>query len=169
MYIIETERLKLRNILASDADFIMKLVNEPSFIQNIGDRKVRSIEGSKEYIASRITASYNKNGHGLYLVELKNSDTPIGMCGLVKRDTLQFADVGFALLPEYWNKGYAVESAKGVLSYAKNKLKMKRIFGIALPSNIASTRVLEKIGLKYIETKKFPDDEAPLAVYAIEF
>lgn len=169
MYLIETERLALRNILESDAEFIMKLVNEPSFIQNIGDRNVRSLGDSKEYIASRMTASYRNNGHGLYLVELKNSNTPIGMCGLVKRDTLPCADIGFAFLPAHWSKGYAVESSIGVLNYAKNKLKMKRVLGIALPSNKPSVKVLEKIGLKHIETKKFPGDQDELGVYSIEF
>jgi ribosomal-protein-alanine N-acetyltransferase len=169
MYIIKTERLQLRNFSNNDAEFIKKLLNEPSFIQNIGDRNIRTIEDAKEYIASRLTASYVKNGHGLYMVELKNSNTPIGMCGLVKRDTLPCADVGFAFLPEYWSKGYAVESSIGVLNYAKNNLKMKRVLGIALPSNKPSVKVLEKIGLKYTETKKFPDDEAELAVYSLEF
>lgn len=169
MYIIETERLKLRNILENDAEFIKKLVNEPSWIQNIGNRNINSTSDAQEYIRSRMTDSYQKNGFGLYLVELKDSRKPIGMCGLVKRDPSEDPDIGFALIPEVWGKDYAVEASRGVLHYAKNTLKLKRILGITIPSNIPSIKTLEKIGLKFERMSVAKEDGKDIRVYSINF
>ena len=113
MTVIETERLVLRHLSTEDAGFILELLNEPSFIRNIGDRGVRTIEGANTYILNGPVASYARNGFGLYLVKLKETDESIGMCGLIKRDTLDDVDIGYALLPRFWSKGYAVEIGTG--------------------------------------------------------
>ncbi len=117
MKILETERLMLRNVVNSDAEFVLDLLNQPSFIKFIGDRNVRTISEAENYIETRFTKSYQDFGFGMYLVELKtpNSElrTPIGICGFVKRDTLPDVDIGFAFLPQFGGKGYAVESAQG--------------------------------------------------------
>jgi RimJ/RimL family protein N-acetyltransferase len=158
MNIIETERLVLRKLSTDDAGFILDLLNQPSFIQFIGDRGVRTLEDASQYIFEGAIASYEKYGFGLYITLLKESKIPIGICGLVKRDALKDADIGFAFLPQYWSKGYAVESATAVLAYARKTLGLKRILGITTPDNKNSIRVLEKIGLKFKQMVKLSED-----------
>ncbi|HXQ38537.1 MAG TPA: GNAT family N-acetyltransferase, partial [Anaerolineales bacterium] len=109
MKILETERLVLRQLSLADAEFILELLNEPSFIQNIGDRGVRTLDDARAYILRVPVKSYEQHGFGLYLVILKESSESIGMCGLIKRDTLEDVDIGYAFLPKFWSKGYAIE------------------------------------------------------------
>ena len=168
MKILETERLVLRHLTTDDTTFILKLLNEPSFIQNIGDRKVRTEEDARRYILNGPIESYDMNGYGLFMVELKDTSEPIGMCGLIKRDNLPDVDVGFAFLPEYWMKGYAFESASAVLKYAKETCGLKRILGIVNPTNAASIRVLEKLGLKFESMIKMPQDDFEIKLFATD-
>jgi len=149
MKILETERLTVRQLTEDDAEFILELLNEPSFIQNIADRGVRNLDDARGYIVNGPQASYARNGFGLFLVELKESGVPIGMCGLIKRDSLEDVDIGYALLPRFWSKGYAHEAAAAVMDYGRNVLKIPRIVGITAPDNEGSIRVLEKIGLRF--------------------
>jgi RimJ/RimL family protein N-acetyltransferase len=161
MIVLETERLILRRLDPdTDAEFILKLVNEPSFHQYIGDKGVRTVEDARAYILNGPAKSYEVNGFGLYKVELKNDANPIGMCGLVKRDTLPDADIGFAFLEDYWNKGYAYESAAAVMKYASEKLGIVRVLAITTPDNVASGRLLNKIGLRFDRLTKL-SAEAP--------
>lgn len=147
--VIESERLVLRRLTTADAGFILKLLNEPSFIQNIGDKGVRSEADAARYIETGPVNSYERNGFGLYLVLLKEGGVPIGICGLLKRDTLEDVDIGFAFLPEFWSRGYAVESATAVMHYGRNELGIRRIAAITSPDNDGSIKVLEKIGLRF--------------------
>ena len=147
--ILETDRLKLRELCEADAPFILELLNEPSFIQNIVDKGVRNIDQACDYINNGPVKSYRQNGFGLYLIELKEDKLPIGMCGLVKREGLDHPDIGYALLPAFWSKGYAYESAAATLEYAKTVLQLPLVVGITNPENTASARILEKIGLKF--------------------
>lgn len=149
MVVLETERLILRRMTTGDAAFILELLNEPSFVRFIGDRGVRTLEDARRYILEGPVYSYERNGFGLYLVELKDGRAPAGMCGLVKRDALPDADVGFAFLPAYWSKGYALESASAVLAYARDVLGMGRVVAITDPENEASARLLGKMGLRF--------------------
>src|SRR5262249_17826093 len=111
--VLDTARLKLRAAVPRDATFILRLLNEPSFLEFIGDRKVRTIADAERYIHERLIASYERNGFGLWIVERREAVGPIGICGLVKRDSLPDVDIGFAFLPEFWRRGYAFESAAG--------------------------------------------------------
>ena len=111
MTVLETKRLILRRLCADDAEFILELLNQPSFLRYIGDKGVRNTEDAIRYIQTGPVASYDRFGFGLYLVELKESDVSIGMCGLLKRETLPDVDIGFAFLPGYWSQGYAFEAA----------------------------------------------------------
>ena len=149
MNILETERLVLRRLSPDDADFILELLNQPSFLRFIGDKGVRTTEDAVRYIQTGPIASYERFGFGLYLVELKETAVPIGMCGLLKRDTLPDADVGFAFLPAYWSQGYAFEAASGVMRYGRDVLGLGRIVAITSLDNDASIRLLEKLGLKF--------------------
>ena len=165
MTVIETERLLLRQLSTEDAEFILALLNEPSFIRSIGDRGVRTIEGANSYILNGPVASYAKNGFGLYLVKLKETDESIGMCGLIKRDTLEDVDIGYAFLPTFWSKGYAVESAQAVKEYAKNTIGLNRIVAIVDPENAGSIRVLEKIGLQFEKMVRLSEDDIDLKLF----
>jgi len=147
--ILETERLILRKLSPDDAEFVLALLNEPSFLRYIGDKRVRDLDDARQYILTGPVASYERNGFGLYLVELKENGIPIGISGLVKRDTLPDADIGFAFLPAYWSKGYAVESAAAVMNYAREVLGLTRIVAITSPDNEASAKLLGKIGLRF--------------------
>ncbi len=149
MFSLTTERLVLRKLATSDAEFILRLLNEPSFLQFIGDKGVRNLDDARQYILNGPIASYQKNGFGLYLVSLKVDNTPIGMCGLLKRASLPDVDIGFAFLPEFWNKGYALEAAVAVMIYGKDVLKLPRIVAITNKDNHASGKLLNKIGLRF--------------------
>lgn len=168
MKVLETKRLILSHYSEADVPFIKRLVNEPSFIENIGNRNIKTNDDAKNYIETRFVASYKNNGFGLYKVTLKDG-TDIGMCGLVKRDPHEDPDVGFAFIPESWGKGYAAESAQAVLEYAKNNLKLKRILGITIPSNTGSIKTLEKIGLKFIKMDIAKESGDEIRVYEILF
>ena len=157
MNILETERLMLRRLAAGDAAFILELLNEPAFLENIGDRGARTLADARRYIAKGPVASYRKFGFGLYLVELKDSGAPIGICGLLKRESLDDVDIGFAFLRKYWSQGYARESAAAVMHYGWTTLRLQRIVAITKPNNHASITLLEKLGLRFEKTVALPD------------
>lgn len=159
MKILETERLSLREITEADAEFVLDMLNQPSFIKYIGDRNVRTPEQAREFIENRYRKSYRDHGFGLYLVELKDSGAPVGLCGFVRRDTLPDADIGFSLLPQFEKKGYGFESAAAVLAYGRDVLNFKRVLAITTPDNESSGRLLEKIGFKFDRIIEMPDGE----------
>ena len=150
MFVLETERLVLRHLSADeDAEFILRLLNQPSFLQYIGDKGVRTLDDARAYVREGPAKSYEQNGFGLYKVELKENATAIGISGLVKRDTLPDPDIGFAFLSEYWNNGYAYESAAAVMRYAREVLRLNRILAITTSDNEASAKLLAKVGLEF--------------------
>lgn len=166
--VLETDRLVLRLISTDDAEFFLRLLNEPSFLRFIGDKKVRSLEDSRNYILNGPIQSYQSFGFGLYLVELKGSTVPIGICGLLKRDTLEDVDIGFAFLPEFWAQGYGFESARAIMSHSRDKLGLQRILAITNPDNIGSIALLEKLGLKYERLTKLSDDADEVKLFAAD-
>jgi RimJ/RimL family protein N-acetyltransferase len=149
MNIIRSERLDLRELDLQDDEFILRLLNEASFLRFIGDKGVRTLADARDYISQGPMDSYRRFGFGLYLTSLRASGEPIGICGLVKREGLADVDVGFALLSQYCSRGYASESAAAVLAYGKQQLRLQRIVAITAPDNHASIAVLEKIGLTF--------------------
>lgn len=162
---IETERLALCRLSADDAEFILELLNEPSFVRNIGDKGVRTIADAARYIQDGPVASYERFGFGLYRVGLKSSGIPIGICGLLRRDSLPDVDVGFAFLPKFWSQGYAVESAAAVMKYGRNILGIGRIVAITAPENHGSIKVLEKIGLKFERMIRLSEREPEIRLF----
>jgi [ribosomal protein S5]-alanine N-acetyltransferase len=145
---IETERLRLRRLVADDAPFIFRLVNEPSWLRFIGDRGVHDLDGARRYIATGPQSLYAKHGFGLFLVERRSDALALGLCGLIKRDTLPDVDIGFAFLPEHWSQGYAREAAEATLRYARERHQLPRVIAITSLDNVASGRLLERIGLQ---------------------
>jgi RimJ/RimL family protein N-acetyltransferase len=166
--VLETGRLVLRQMTSDDAEFILRLVNEPSFIRFIGDKGVRNHVDAARYIQTGPVASYERFGFGLYLVELKGTRIPIGMCGLVKRDSLPDADVGFAFLPEFWSQGYALEAAVAVTEYAKSVLGLRRLLAITTPDNERSIKLLEKLGLSFERTIRLSEDAAEVKLFSLD-
>ena len=169
MIVLETERLVLRRLTLNDAPFVVELLNEPSFLRFIGDRGVRDVQTARQYLLKGPIASYERFGFGLNLVFLKDSGDPIGICGLLKRDTLPDVDVGFALLPAHWRKGYAAESAAAILTHGRRALGLERIVAITSPDNVASIGLLEKIGLKFETLIRLGDDPREVGLFAIDF
>ncbi len=147
--ILESERLLLREFTIDDATFILKLVNTPSWIKFIGDRNMHTLDDAHKYLESGPMDSYRKNGYGLSAVLLKNSNTLIGMCGLVNREETDYIDIGFALLPQYSNKGYGYEIASATMKHAKDELEIERVVAITDPANIPSIKLLNKLGLQF--------------------
>lgn len=166
MKVLETERLILRHQGIEDAEFIFTLVNDSSWLRFIGDRGVHTLQDARDYIRKGAMESYARHGFGLYLTILKDSGTPIGICGLVKRETLMDVDIGFAFLPQFVGKGYACESASAVMAHAKNDIGLKRVVAITSLDNHGSIRVLEKLGLRFERMIRPTDDKDEVALYA---
>ena len=159
MKLPETDRLVLNNLHITDAPFILELVNTPGWLKYIGDRRIKNIRDAENYITNGPMASYAKNGFGLYLITLKETIASIGICGIIKRDTLEHEDIGFALLPQYAGKGYAFEAASAVLEYARSALGLKKIVAITLEANYKSVNLLTKLGLVFQKMIVSPDKE----------
>ncbi len=166
MKVLQTERLVLRWMNFDDSAFILELLNEPSFLQYIGDKGARTIEDARVYITNGPMASYASFGFGLYLVELKADGTPIGMCGLLKRDSLPDVDLGYALSPKYWGKGYAVEAAAATLLHGNKDFGLTRIVAITTPDNHSSIKVLERIGFKFEKLVRLTEGSEEVTLFA---
>ncbi|MFD2444810.1 GNAT family N-acetyltransferase [Bacillus sp. CGMCC 1.16607] len=169
MKVIETERLILRWLSPEDEAFIFKLLNEPSWLRFIGDKGVRTLEDAQNYILTGPMDMYSRLGFGLYLTELKETGTPIGLCGLIKRDSLEDVDIGFAFLSGFQSKGYGYEAASATLAYGTEQLGLKRIVAITTKDNHHSSKLLEKIGLKYERLIIFPQGNEELKLYGAQF
>ena len=165
MTVLGTERLILREFTVEDAEFILALLNEPSFLRYIGDKKVRELEDARQYILNGPVASYKRNGFGLYLVELRESHTPMGMCGLIQREELPDPDIGFAFLPEFWSKGFAFEAATAVLQDARERLRLERILAITSLDNEASIGLLQRLGFTFEREIKLAADREPVKLF----
>ena len=166
---LNTERLLVRGFDTNDAEFILELLNQPSFIQFIGDKGVRSVDDARNYIATGPIESYQRHGFGLYLVELKDRKVPIGMCGVLKRESLPDPDLGFAFLPEYWGKGYAFEAASAALDQARDFFKLARILAITNPDNDASIKLLATLGFQFERVMKLSTDSDEVKLFSLMF
>ncbi len=165
--VVETERLVLRRLSPeTDADFILELLNEPSFLRYIGDRGVRSAADARRYVRDGPVDSYARHGFGLNAVVLKTDDTAIGIAGVLRRDELDDPDLGFAFLPRYWSCGYAVEASTGVMTHAAEVLRLERVLAITSPDNERSIRLLEKLGFAFEGKFELSADEPEISLYA---
>jgi len=168
MTVLDTERLFLRRLTVDDAEFILTLLNEPSFLRYIGDKKVRNLDDARQYIVNGPVASYERHGFGLCLAELRDSHTPVGMCGLLKRDELPDPDIGFALLPDFWNKGFAFEAASAVLQDARERLKLPRVLAITSEDNEASINLLQRLGFVFQRVIRISEDRDQVKLFLRE-
>jgi RimJ/RimL family protein N-acetyltransferase len=166
--VFDTDRLILRRLDEGDADFIFELVNDPDWLRYIGDKGVKTLEDARNYIRTGPMAMYERVGFGLYLVQTKESGTPIGICGLLKRDTLDDVDIGFAFLPAFRAQGYAREAAGATLAYARDVLHLPRVIAITSPDNRDSARLLEKIGLRFESMQRHGSETHDVRVFGID-
>ncbi len=168
MKVLETERLVLRTLAGDDALFYLELVNSPDFIANIGDRGLRTLEAAREAIEQGPMVMQQTRGHSIYLVQLKADGRAIGMSGLIKRDTLDDVDLGYAFLPEASGHGYASEAAFAVVDYARNKIGLKRLVAITTPGNEASERVLAKVGMGFVKMVYLTENDPGTRFHAMD-
>lgn len=164
--ILHTERLTLRELTTGDTAFIIELLNSPGWLNFIGDRNVRTNQEATDYLLNGPIKSYHENGFGLSLVSTRADDKPIGLCGLLKRPTLQMPDIGFALLPGFDGKGYAYEIASALLARTKSKWNIPKICAIVMPTNLSSIKLIEKLGLKQVGTYLTEDKKELLLFYS---
>jgi len=165
---LETPRLTLRRFEFADAPFVVTLLNEPSFIENIGDRGVRSIEDAHRYLREGPMAMYDAYGFGLWHASRRSDGAPVGMCGLLKRDSLADVDLGYAYLPAHWGQGYAIEAAAATLAHGARKFGLRRVIGIVSQGNSASIRVLEKSGMRFERMHSMRAGEPDVRLYGCE-
>jgi ribosomal-protein-alanine N-acetyltransferase len=162
---LQTSRLTIRELTPADAAFVLELLNEPAFHRYIGDKGVRDLAGAEKYIREGPQASYAKHGFGLWRVALKADDTPVGMCGLLKRDFLDHPDLGYALLARHGGKGYAFEAASATLAHARSTLKLGPLHALTAPENPASIRLLDKLGFRFERMINAPGQAEPSRLF----
>jgi [ribosomal protein S5]-alanine N-acetyltransferase len=166
--VLSSPRLKLRHLSIQDAAFILELLNEKPYLENIGDRGVRNLADAGAHILDGPLASYRKFGFGLYAVERKEPTEPIGICGLLKREYLNDVDLGFAFLQKFWGQGYALESAEAVMHYARVTLGLQRILATTKPHNRASEKLLTKLGFRFEKMIQTPQSDTESKLFSSE-
>jgi RimJ/RimL family protein N-acetyltransferase len=166
--VCETARLRIQQFKPDDAAFALRLLNEPSFIKFIGDKGARTLGEARAYLLAGPLAGYARFGFGLNRVDLKESGTPIGMCGILKRDTLPDPDLGYAFLPEFWARGYAFEAATAIMAHAGRVLRLPRVLAVTTADNAASIRLLERTKFRFVSPVRLSADESELKLYSSE-
>jgi len=166
MIVADTARLRLRTAVPGDAAFYLALVNDPGFIEHIGDRGIRNLADAARALVDGPGAMQRARGHSLYVVELKDNDEAVGMCGLIKRDTLDGVDLGYAFLEAWRGRGFAYESACAVLQHAR-ELGMTRLLAITTPGNLASNCLLRKLGFGFERVMRLDAGDAGTNLYSI--
>jgi len=165
---LETDRLFLLPTSEEDASFIMELVNTPKWLKYIGDRNIKSIEDARNYIREKMLPQEERLGFGNFTVVRKTDQQRLGTCGLYDREGLEGFDIGFAFLPEFEGRGYAFEAADELLKVALSKFALKEISAITTKENVASQKLLEKLGLIFIKMTTIPNDSEELMLYKIK-
>ena len=167
MTICETQRLTLRQLTAEDAPFIMGLLNEAPFLRFIGDRGVRNLDDARRYIETGPQESYARHGFGLWLVVVRETEEPIGICGLLKREGLQDPDLGFAYTEGAWGRGYGREAARAVITFAATSPRLPRLLAITSVDNVRSIRLLEKVGFAYDGLTRLGPQAEPVRLFSL--
>ncbi len=161
----ETARLTVRRLGFDDAPFLVALLNQPSFLANIGDRGVRNVDDAHRYLRDGPMALYERHGFGLWHVSRRADGVAMGLCGLLKRDVLPDVDLGYAFLPEFWGQGYAFEAAEATLRLAAKRFGLERVIGVVSEGNAASIRVLEKLGMRFERMVSMRPEEPDVRLY----
>jgi len=164
----ETDRLLIRPMKIGDAEFFLELVNSPNWLKYIGDRKVYSVTNAEEYIKARILPQLALLGFGNNVVIRKADGIKVGTCGLYDREGLKGIDIGYAMLPQYYGTGYAIESVNRLKLAAFNDFQISQINAITLPENRASKNLLLKLGFTFRKMVTVPTDDAELMLFSLK-
>jgi RimJ/RimL family protein N-acetyltransferase len=164
MRILATERLVVRTAQLDDAAFYLDLLGSRSFVQQLGDRGVRSLAQARLALADGPMLMQATRGHSIYMVT-RHDGTPLGMCGLIKRNALEEIDLGYAFLPQWQGQGYAREAAAAVLHYAHTSLGLCRVFAIVSPGNARSISLLQKIGFEFARIVRLSPSDSGTHLY----
>lgn len=168
MTVCESVRLRLRKLAGADAPFMLELLNDPAFLANAGDRGVRTLADARRYIETGPVASYAQFGFGPWLAELRSNAEPVGICGLLRRDSHPDVEIGFALLARFRRQGYAMEAARATLALATGAFGLERIVALAAPGNSGSIRILEALGLRFERVARFAGQAAQSRLYVLD-
>jgi len=163
---LETERLYLRRVTLDDADLLLAVWNDPAFMEHVGDRGVRTTEEAEEAMRAGALKLYADYGYGPYAMVRRDDGVRMGICGLFKRDNLDYPDIGFGVLPEFCGKGYAGEAAFAVLVHARDDLRIEELTAIVSPGNAPSIGLIEKLGLMFVGMITMPGDDEEICLYS---
>lgn len=164
---IETERLRLSRLTLDDADLMLAIWNDPAFIRYVGDRRIRTVDEARAALEEGAFRLYAEHGVGPYRVSLKSNGTAVGICGLFRRDGLEDTDIGFSTLPQYCGRGYGFEAARAVVEHARVDAGLTRLTALVSPENVASMRLIEKLGMLFEKMIRIPGEAADVRLYAM--
>lgn len=167
-FTLQTDRLSMRWLTLEDADLMLAVWNDPAFYKYVGDRGIRTVEQAQETLLSGAFKLYEDYGYGPYRLARKQDDTPIGTCGLFRREGFEQPDIGWSVLPEYARQGYAYEAASAVLEYARTVLGLKRILAFVSPENAPSIGLAKKLGLRFEHLTRLEGGEEYVGLYSVE-
>lgn len=165
--VIDSARLRLRPLTPDDAPFILALVNDPDWIRYIGDRGVRDLDDARRYVVDGPMASYTRHGFGLYLVTRRSDAVPIGICGLIQRETLPAPDIGFAFLPAFRGHGFAAEAVDALLRCARELADADQLYAVVQPDNARSLHLLHQAGFRPAGTTRLVPDGPELTLLSV--
>jgi len=166
---LTTQRLRLRWLTEADAAVMLTIWNDPDFIRHVGDRGIRTRSEARKAMSDGVLKLYADMGYGPYLVESLDGGSPMGICGLFKRDNLDYPDIGYSLLPGFRGRGFAIEAARAVLVHARDDLGLSQLKAIVSPDNAASLRLLEKLGMRSEGSLRMPGEDEDVVLYGIVF
>lgn len=165
MQTLTTPRLVLRLADADDASFIQTLYNTPDFLRYIGDKQIRSLQDARRYIADKILAMREEYGVCLLVVEDRQSNAPLGVCGLIKRPDLPAYDIGYGYLPSTYRQGIGYEAGQAVMEYARRRADIEQVVAITSSDNLASQALLVKLGFSYRKIQSQLSESVDLLLY----
>ncbi len=164
-FLFETPRLLLRPFLPEDAPGLLELNNDPEVQRFTGDPPFPSLEAARRFVLEY--PEYRRTGYGRWAVLQKTDGAFLGWCGL-KLNEEEEVDLGFRFLRRYRGRGYATEAAAACLDYGFRTLNLPEIVGRAMTENVASIRVLEKIGLQFRKEVFVPAHDARVRYYSLD-
>ena len=168
---LETPRLRMRRLdpaSLDDQDFLVELLNQRSFIDNIADRGVRSRDDAARFIEQGPLASYLAHGIGLLRVERREDGDAVGLCGLLQRDYFDWPDIGYALLDRHAGHGYAREAAEATLDWGWKVRRLPHIVASTTLDNNESIRLLERLGFRFREVRQLPVHDEPSRYFVMD-
>lgn len=166
-FCIETERLLLSRLSLDDAGLMLAIWNDPVFIRFVGDRGIRTFDDARLAMQEGVFRLYAEHGFGPYRMSLKSAGAAVGICGLFRRDGLADTDIGFSTLPQYCGRGYGFEAASAVVEHARIDVRLTRLTALVSPQNVASVRLIEKLGMMFEKMIRIPGDAADVRLYAM--